>query len=319
MTSKDLYCTVTNCSTIRSVNTETSYGSISGSATIECDSTTLTLGDAVSIDLGYTDAHQVVMQGFVKKIETVKPDMVYRITMNDMLIRAVDYFLAADDPENPLTYHSISDLNLVNGLLGQAGLSTASTQPSPTFTYGTNSDGARFNLQSAADAIQTVCNITGRVCYAQAGNVIYADRKPYVVGGDTPVATWTSGNIVSISYEADNSRIRNRVVVYGKSPLHSTASAASSYVVVNQTAVLAHELLDSQTICDQTASVNLTLLNRLGRTWNLDLLGDASIFARTVYHITDSFTSSNDDVFVYRVSHQLDSSAGFITSVVAVA
>lgn len=315
-----LHCTVSNCTGILSVETEASYGAITANAVIECTTTTLTIGDALSIDMGYDTNHSVVFSGFVKKIKRDRASAVINITANDLLVRAVDYFLAANDPENPLTYHSINDRDLVDELLGQCGLSTVSPQPSPSFTYGTNEDGAKFNLQSVADAINTVCNITGRVCYAEGGSIYYVDRKPYVVGGDTPshyFTTGSAGNIIDINYEASNDKIRNVVQVYGKSPLTARASGSSPYIVVDQTAVIAHELLDVQSICDATAAINLTLMNRLGRTWTLTVLGDPTLTARSIAHITEAFTESNDDVFVYRVAHRLNDS-GYTTELTCV-
>ena len=124
--------------------------------------------------------------------------------------------------------------------------------------------------------------------------------------------------IISISKEVDNSKIRNVVKVYGKNPLTAKASASSPYVVVDQTAVIAHEMLDTQDICDKTAAVNLELLNRLSVTYTIDLEGDHSILPRRVYHITESFTGADEDVFIYKVAHSI-SDAGYICNVTATA
>jgi hypothetical protein len=321
MSSRDLYATVTGCSGIISIQVEAGYSMISANATVECEATSLTLGSAISIDMGYADAHQAVFVGFVKKINKTTPNGIIQITAMDVLVRAVDYFLAADDPEQPLTFYSIDDRSLVNALLGEVGLSLASGAVSPTFTFGTNEDGAKFNLQSLAEIIQWCCSITGRLCYADAGSIYYVDRKPYIVGGDTAVATWTtgaSGQIISIGKEIDNSKIRNVIKVYGKNPLTARASASSPYIAVDQASVIAHELLDTQEICDATAAVNLDILNRLSTTYTVDLYGDASIVPRSVYHITESFTGADEDVFIYRVSHNFDES-GFLTNVTATA
>lgn len=317
----NLYHSVTGTSGVLAISVESGYSMISANATVECTSTSLSLGDAISIDMGYDDAHQVVFQGFVKKKEVVTPARMVRLTCQDVLIRAVDFFLASDDPEAPLQFNNTQDRDLVDGLLSQCGLSTSSPQPSPSFTFGTNEDGARFNLQSVAEAIQFVCSVTGRICYADAGVVYYTDRKPYIVGGDTPIATWTTGNggnIISIQRETSTQNTRNVVKVYGKNPLTARASATNPYLVVDQAAVIAHELLDTQEICDATASVNLTLMNRLHITHTIDMLGDASVFPRTVYHVTNTFTGSDEDVFVYRVAHAFGD-GGFVTNVTATA
>lgn len=315
-----LYAAVTGCTGIISVETEASYGAITSSAVVECTASTLTLGDAISIDIGYDVSHGVVLDGFVKKVEMIKPDRIYRITANDLLVRAVDFFIAADDPESPLQYNNISDYNLVNSLLGLAGLpGVVSGAPSPSFTFGTNEDGARFNLQSVADALQFILSVTGRTLYAESGDIYYVDRKPYIVTGDTPTVFLSAGNnLIDISYEESNDKIRNVIKVYGKSPLTAKASASSPYLVVDQTAVIAHELLDTQEICQATADVNLEILNRLGRTWAITCVGDHTIRPRAICRITDEFaTPTPTDAFIYRVSHQF-SESGFVTQITAI-
>ena len=319
--SLDLYCTVTGCPNLISVETEASYGAITASATIEATDTTLQVGDSVSIDMGYVSNHRVLFSGFVKKVKRDKPSQTATITANDLLVRAVDYFIAAPDPQHPLTYHSIKDRDLVNQLLGQCGLSLHSGSVSPEFIYGTNGDGAKFNLQSAADAINTVCGITGRVCYADGGLIYYTDRKPYLVDGDVISYYFSTGleNILDISYEASNDKLRNKVVVYGKSPLAATERADSIYVVVDQAAVIAHELLDTQQLCTDTANVNLQIMNRLGQTWTITAIGDPAIKAREICNIYEPFTQTDHaSVFMYRVNHRFSESR-YVTEITATA
>lgn len=317
-----LYATVTNCTGIRSIQTETSHSTISANCTIECTGTTLDLSDEVTVDAGYLDNHDVLIHGYVKKIERVTPDKIYRVTVHDPLIRAVDYFIASDDPENPLTYQNILDRDLVNAILGEAGLpSVVSPQVFPTFSMGTNPDGAKFNLQSAADVLQFMCSITGRLIYADnSGDIYYVDRKPYV-NGDTPTLTFVGGNggnIIDATYEKTNDRIRNVIKVYGKTPLTARASGSSPYLVVDQTSVIAHELLDTQEICDATASINLTLLNRLQESYEITVNGNPNIQARKCATITDSFLGvSSRPIYLYRVGHNL-SEAGYTTTVTGI-
>lgn len=106
-------------------------------------------------------------------------------------------------------------------------------------------------------------------------------------------------------------------MVYGKTPIRAEASASNPYLVVDQTAAIAHELIDTQTIADGAASVNLALLNRLERKAEVDLIGDPAIAARQVYTIQEpSFIGLNEDAFAYKVSHTLTDS-GYTVSVTA--
>ena len=126
------------------------------------------------------------------------------------------------------------------------------------------------------------------------------------------------GNIISIQRETNTQNVRNRIVCYGKTPIKATASAANPYLVVDQTAVIAHELVDLQSLAEAVCAVNLELLNRLQITLTMDLLGDSSIKARSVYHVSNSWVGSEEDVFVYKVSHSWGQS-GFVTNVTATA
>jgi len=276
------------------------------------------LSDEVTVDGGYDSDHGILFRGYVKKIEKMIPDKTYKITVHDPLIRAVDMFLASDDPEAPLTFNSISDYDLVNAMLGEAGLpNVVSAPPFPQFVFGTNADGAKFNLQSVADVLQFIASITGRLIYADnAGDIYYVDRKPYV-DGDSPTLTFVGGNggnIIDSSYEKANDKIRSRVVCYGKTPIKATAEAPSPYTVVTQTAVIAHELIDLQSLAESVASINLTLLNRLQETYSVTVEGSHNIQARKVASLTEPYLgASGRSVYLYRVSHTIGE-AGFVTS-----
>ena len=324
MPNRQLYATVTNCTGIRSIQTETSHSTISANCSIECTGTNLDLSDEVIIDAGYSDNHGILFHGYVKKIERMTPDKIYKVTVHDPLIRAVDYFIASDDPENPLTYHNILDRDLINAILGEAGLpNVVSPQVSPTFSMGTNPDGAKFNLQSAADVLQFMCSITGRLIYADnAGDIYYVDRKPYVDTGDTPTLTFiggNGGNIIDATYEKSNDRIRDRVVCYGKTPIRAVAEDPSPHTIVRQTAVIAHELIDLQSLADAVVQINLQLLNRLQESYELTLEGDPNIQARKIASLTEPFLGvSGRSVYLYRVAHSISENGGFITNVTAI-
>lgn len=321
MTDKNLYKSVTGTTSVQSISMEASYSQLAANAIVECTATTLDMGDAITIDMGYEDNHAVMFRGFVKRVEYTRPSGIVTLTCYDELVKASDYFIAADNPEDPLTYHNIGSYALVQSLLSEASI-THFIGEHPGFTFGTNPDGAKFNLQSVADAIQFVANVTGFTIYCDtSGSVHYDSRKPYVTGTDVSsgsLFTGNTGNIISCQYSKSTDKTRNVVRVYGKDNITSRASAANSYLVVDQTIVIAHELIDTQTLADNTASVNLDLLNRLTESYELELYGNVAYQPRLIFTLTESFSGANNrKVFFYRVAHRMDQ-GGWTTSVTAV-
>lgn len=318
-TSTPLYCAVTGTSSQEiSVTIDQSYSQISTVATVECDSTTLSMGDAIEIDMGYVSNHAVLFRGYVKKIEYSRPDFITRITAYDTLVRATDYFIASENPDDPLAFYNISSLSLIQQLLGVCGISNV-VGTEPGFTWGTNEEGAKFNLQTVADAVQFVSSTVGYTLYDDGtGQIHFVQRYPYATASDTPTMSFITGNsgqILTCQYIKSTEKTRNRIVVYGKSPLRSSIRADNSNLVVDQTAVIAHPLLDTQEICDGTALVNLQILNVLTQSFEVEVEGDPAILPRTIATITDSYSgASNRKIFLYRVSHSLSSQGGYITS-----
>ena len=240
-----LVATATSCTGILSIQSEESFSMLSGTCVIECESTTLTIGSAVTATIMGT----TVFSGRVKKLERLFPEMFVRVSCNDILVQAVDYFMVSDDPEAPFQRNNISSLNLVKDLLAEAGITNVtSTEPTPTFVWGTNEDGARFNLQSVADSISFIAAITGNTIYFDraANRVEFIRRVPYVEAGDVSSGSWitgTSGSLLEIQYSESSDRTRNVVKIYGRSPLTATRSASNAYLVVDQAIAIAHELL----------------------------------------------------------------------------
>jgi hypothetical protein len=90
-----LYASVTNTTDVTSVTVSESHNSPSASLVINAINTTLDIGNAISVDLGYADNHEHIFSGWVKQIEKQVPDNTYVITCNDEMIKAVDYFIAS--------------------------------------------------------------------------------------------------------------------------------------------------------------------------------------------------------------------------------
>jgi len=131
MSYSDLSGSATGCTDILSITAEESYSQLSGTCIIECRSTTKQVGDSITAVINGT----TVFTGFVKKVETLEPEFMARLSCNDPLIKAVDYFLASDDPEAPFQRNNISSLNLIKDLLTEASITNVtSTEPTPVFT-----------------------------------------------------------------------------------------------------------------------------------------------------------------------------------------
>ena len=137
----------------------------------------------------------------------------------------------------------------------------------------------------------------------ETGTVYFAARKPYLVGGDVTdfeLTTGPTGNIQNINYTQSDEHIRNRVVVYGYKDITKTLVGSSAYLPVGfyQTMVVAHEWIANQQAADNTATVNLTMFNRLTETLSITAKGDPNATARTIAEVTESFTGLSAEQFV---------------------
>ena len=92
----NLYASATGLTNIFDVSVTENHGAATATAMITAKSTTLSLGDAIAVDIGYTTDHGVIFNGFVKQIERSVPDDVIVITASDELIKAVDFYVAPD-------------------------------------------------------------------------------------------------------------------------------------------------------------------------------------------------------------------------------
>jgi len=287
-------------------------------ADIICASHTHTIGSTVDeVDLGFLTDHDVMLAGgIVKSIEYLRPLELYRLRVHDVLIRAVDNFLAPDDPEKAFMADNISAENLVRDLLSNSGLTSYSGEATG-FTFATQ-EPAPIKLVSAWDMIANICKITGRICYADnAGQVHFVTRKPYITTPGTSVLgieAGPGGNLSRISYVISDSELRNRVVVYGKGDIHATASDTSPYITAGyyKSMVIAHELIDSQAQAQAAADLNLEMFNRLTETLSVTIVGNTVARARAVVDVTESWGGlSGDEFVVFSAKHAVSSQAGY--------
>jgi hypothetical protein len=316
-TVKSLYFSAAGISDFQEATIRETMTQPSVQAVVTCGAHTLSIGDVVaSIDLGYASAHAaMVTNAVVKSIAYNRPTGLYSITLQDGLIRAVDNFLASDDPEHPFQANNISGEDLVRDLLANSGL-TSYTADATGMTFATIQP-APINLISAWDAINNIAKDAGFTVYMDSSGVVhFSNRKPYIVGGDVSSKSLASGSNLMISdFIQNDDSLRNRVVVYGANSIHATASASSPYLPVGfyKSLVIAHELIDSQVQAQAAADLNLTMFNRLTSTINCTVLGDTGLRVRTIVDVTDAKSGLAADLFIINGSSHRLGPDGFST------
>lgn len=321
MTIMYLYATVTGCSNILSINLSDSHIASTANAVIQCKNTSLTLGDFVEIDLGYTTNHRILFKGYVKNIQKKTPDGIFTVTCDNILIRAVEYFIASSNPNEPFTRSNITAEDLVADVLALAGL-TDFAFTATSFTFGVNSP-VEVNLVSAYDFCKLITDILSWHLYADTDGVVnFVNRKPYVMDGssgqpgdieDEPVKTIT-GKLQLIKSDSEKD-LRNRIVVYGRDPISAEASEVSPYLPDGffKTTVVASEWIDTEQVAQDAADYNLELLNRLTQEGNITIVGDPDLTARDVVTVVDTITTISGNYYIYSCEH-IWGSTGYTTA-----
>jgi len=313
-----LYHDVPNCTGVLSIKVSESYNAACVQAQIECSSTSLTLGDSIDFDLGFVGSHGKAFEGYVRRIETNLPQMNTIITCEDVLSRAVDYFIAADNPEDPYKKFNISTEDLVEDLLSLCGITSFTSDVPLDVVWGTTSAGVELNLTTVWQALQMVTGALAWHIYADRdGTVHLTDDHPYKESGDTSSYTWTRANndLLMASYEITTDDLRNRVVVYGLNNIHATESASSSYLPAGfyKTAVIATQIIDSQSVANQTASLNLARFNRPTESVQIQIEGDYRVRPREFCTVVESYTGLSGDWFIFATEHSM-TRQGYITN-----
>jgi len=321
-----LYANITNITNPIRITVNENHDVPSATAVVECTGHSLSLGDLITIDAGYTSNHAVLFTGYVKQIDYNVPDKLYTITMQDKMIRAMDYFIAASDPNNPLKFKNVSAESLVQTLMAEAGLTSFTYGGVPTnFLLGVINE-FEVNLVSSYDFCRNIADLLSWNLWCSIdGTVNFKNRKPYIMTGtsgqpgdtaDTFI-TYDSSDIQNIefSYILSNQSLRNRVVVYGVDPIHAEASASSPYLPAGfyKSVVFSHpDLIDTQDTADKTASYNLQLLNRLTEQVQVQVQGEPSIHARTALKFTSAILGASEvEYYIYSCEHMLDQSGYF--------
>jgi len=306
-----VYNSVTNTSGVISIKFQEAHQDTAPMLIVEAETSSLSNGDAVTCDLGYVGDYNTIFSGYVKEVTKSTPPTKVRISAYGIMVRASDYFIASKNPDNPFSRGSIDAEDLVQQLLALAGI-TSYGYESPSFTFLN----VEVNLASVYEYCQGIANTLGWYLYAdQTGKAWFVERWNGLMSGDTPTKTVDNTKIIEASRVITTRDLRNRVVVYGTSGIFSESKATSPHLPSGfyQTVVASAEWIRSQQQANLAASRNLALLNKLGETCRVAILGDSSYEARQIVTFNYSTIGASGDWYVESVDHTLTATGGFIT------
>jgi hypothetical protein len=301
-----LSSSITGCSSTLSVTVTDSYSAPTASATITCLNSSLDVGDAVSISLGYGGSNNRVFAGYVKNVQRSQSPTQYEITCANAMVRAVDFFIVSDSPLTPYSREHIKAETLVGQLMAMAGLTNYSGS-NTSFTFATNGTPLEVNLTSVYDFCKMVADLLAWHVYADDDGKVWFKSRPPFPDGDSSVATYGDADILDVSFWRSDRDLRNRVVVYGSEGITAEAQASSPYLPSGfhkSVLVAAPTLITNQGMANLTASYNLAKLNRLTIGGSLTTFGDSTLRCRDCITVNKSDIDMTGQFFIYGIEHQ---------------
>ena len=278
------------------------------------------MGDTIQISLGYVSGAGRVFTGYIKEINSERLPGQYIINASDVLSRAAEHMIVSEDPEDTFKRYNISMEDLVEDLLDEAGITNYVGDESH-FTLATGSEPAEFQLVFAMDAINQVAEIIAWHCWADHDGVVhFADLKPVPAASSSATyITGSSGQILTSNRSISTENLRNKVVVYGASPIVAEEHDSSPYLPAGfyKTAVISSVLIDSQSMATTCAEYNLEAWNRLTEVVNVEILGDYHRHMGDTITVVESFAGVSGRWFVRDCVHSF-SSGGYVTRMVLV-
>lgn len=313
MTTVKLDATVTNTTGIESITISDGHTAPTSTATIECADTGLGIGDNIQIHIGWVGHTPIVFKGYVKNIEAKAAPGTVTITAANKMIRALDFFIAASNPDNPLSYDHISAEDLVENLMGVAGLNAFDGENS-NFTFGIHTT-VEVNLTSAYDYSKFIADIIAFSLWCDNDGIVHFRYRPPFPNGETADYILDNSNILNVDYSISDKDLRNRVVVYGSDGIHAEAKEDSIYLpdgFYKSVAVAAPGVIDTQDMAQQAAYYNLALLDRLTKNGQITIIGNPNISCRDVVTVNKADIGMTGDWYVYSIEHNF-SKGGYTT------
>jgi hypothetical protein len=310
-----------------SISVTSNHSSATGTATIE-GITTLNsdLGDKFTIDLGYEGTNTRVFTGYVKQWDFSESSQTYTLTLNDSMVRAVDYYIVSTDPDHPFTRNHIQVEDLIGDLFALCGLTNIYADQTYFHLQTSSPNGIEVNMVSVFDYSKQLADIVAWNLWADSNELIhFENRKPFVMTGaqpefpgdkvDVSEATITDTTLLDLGYAKNESNLRNRVVVYGDG-VTAEAKAVSPYLPTGfyKTVLIAFPMLiTTQETADDCASYNLDKLNRLTEMLTIVVEGNPSLEARKVITMNSITYPTYSGLWYIYSCDQTFSTTGYIT------
>lgn len=310
------------------ISVSTNHSSSTGTAIIKgITFSGLDLGDRITIDLGYEGVNSRVFTGYVKQWDFSEAENAYTITLNDPMIRAIDYYIVSSNPDSPFTRNNIQLENLVAALLALCGLTNIYLEETWFHLQTNQAGGIEVNQVSVYDYCKQLADIVTWSLWSDSNELIhFENRKPYVMTGaqpefpgdkvDVPIATQITDSILlDLGYNKNEANLRNRVVVYGDG-VYAEAKEESPYLPAGfyKSVLIAFPMLiTTQSEAQKCADYNLDKLNRLTETLVVTTIGDPEFEARKVVTMNSTaHPEYNGNWYIYSCDHSF-SNAGYIT------
>jgi hypothetical protein len=330
----ELYADVTGMSQIESITVSTAHSASTATAQIVTANKSVNIGDSISIDMGYTDNHAKVIQGYVKNITRSIPDDLYTVIVKDDLIRATDYYIVPTDPDNSFKRKNIKAETLVQQVIALAGL-TNYTFDATSFTFATRSGSeVEVKLTTSYDFCKMIADLlTWHLWADNTGQVHFENRKPFVMTNSTGQPgddldernagahvinngdALDNTSILNARYMESDRDLRNRVVVHGGPGVFAEASQATSWNPITETnqqilptgfyksmALVSH-FIDNQSMADKSVDYNLNLYNKLTVGAQVSAIGDPKFLARSIMLIDQPALSLSGNWYIFQAEH----------------
>lgn len=297
--------------------------------------------DRVVIKQGYdlATSYRTTFFGFIDSVELSTPEKLQHLECRDILKLAQNkYYVKGDrklyysedipDETGTITNSSLRQMEtIISGLLVDSGI--PSHRHNLPVTEITIAENQHFEIiyESAMDAIQRMCDLTGykvwadsqgvvqmRDVYALAASGAAINLKTQLDDYDEETQTFSTlreGNVVSLRTKVDDD-LRNHITVYNPMDenLSTTVFGDSPYIPnppQYRKAEVSSYMLDTQAMINAVAIRIYKDLNRLRYTAEARTEGIQALSLGQTVSIQDEYVTTSSGYFVYEYTSSHDS------------